>query len=104
MLLHEPGAFAHNRYYAKRLLIDSLDFAYNGVLETLTLNTDDPLITGRYDGSDAGAAIQAALNLHYNDHNGDDQIFDTTQRDSAYTYLDAGDDTATIPITGFQRR
>lgn len=30
---HEPGAFAHNRYYTKRLIYDSIDFIYNGALD-----------------------------------------------------------------------
>jgi hypothetical protein len=95
MLLHEPGAYAHNRYYAKRLLIDSLDFAFNGVLEALTPNGS------YYDDSDAGDAIIAAAAgaLTYNDHNGDPQVFSAAQRDSAYAYLDASS-----TLTGFQRR
>jgi hypothetical protein len=31
-LHHEPGAYAHNRYYAKRLIFDSIDWLDNGVL------------------------------------------------------------------------
>ena len=31
-LLHEPGAYAHNRKYAKRLIWDSIDWLDNGVL------------------------------------------------------------------------
>ncbi|MGA1862318.1 hypothetical protein OWM07_05500 [Deferribacter thermophilus] len=30
---HEPGAFAHNRYYAKRVIFDAIDFFDNGVLD-----------------------------------------------------------------------
>ncbi|BDV41924.1 cytochrome C [Geotalea uraniireducens] len=37
LLKHEPGAFAHNRTYAKRLIYDSLDYLQNGVL-TGTVN------------------------------------------------------------------
>lgn len=33
LLKNEPGAFAHNRYYAKRLIFDSLDFLDNGALD-----------------------------------------------------------------------
>ncbi len=32
-LHHEPGAYAHNRFYAKRLIFDSLDWLDNGVLD-----------------------------------------------------------------------
>lgn len=31
-LLHEPGAYAHNRLYAKRLIFDSIDWLDNGVM------------------------------------------------------------------------
>lgn len=30
---HDPGAFAHNRYYAKRVIFDAIDFFDNGVLD-----------------------------------------------------------------------
>lgn len=41
LLKNEPGAFAHNRYYAKRLIFDSLDYLDNGTLDgTITI---DPL-------------------------------------------------------------
>jgi hypothetical protein len=32
-LHHEPGAYAHNRYYAKRLIFDSIDWLDNGALD-----------------------------------------------------------------------
>ena len=32
LLIHDPGGYAHNRYYVKRLLWDSMDFITNGVL------------------------------------------------------------------------
>ncbi|MDF1578321.1 MAG: cytochrome c3 family protein [Desulfobulbales bacterium] len=38
-LHHEPGAYAHNRYYAKRLIFDSIDWLDNGVLDG-TVNID----------------------------------------------------------------
>lgn len=34
MLSHEPGAFAHNRYYTKRLIYDSIDRLDDGVLNS----------------------------------------------------------------------
>jgi hypothetical protein len=41
-LYHEPGAYAHNRYYAKRLIFDSIDWIDNGTLNgTITINVDD---------------------------------------------------------------
>lgn len=33
LLHHEPGAYAHNRVYTKRLIFDSIDFIDNGVLD-----------------------------------------------------------------------
>lgn len=39
-LHHEPGAYAHNRYYAKRLIYDSLDWLDNYVLdESVTIDS-----------------------------------------------------------------
>jgi hypothetical protein len=36
----EPGAFAHNRFYVKRLIFDSLDWLDNGVLDgTININS-----------------------------------------------------------------
>lgn len=32
-LHHEPGAYAHNRFYAKRLIYDSIDWLDNGALD-----------------------------------------------------------------------
>jgi len=32
-LHHEPGAYAHNRFYAKRLIFDSIDWVDNYVLD-----------------------------------------------------------------------
>lgn len=37
VLIHEPGGFAHNRYYIKRLLWDSIDFITNGTLGDLDM-------------------------------------------------------------------
>lgn len=33
LLEHDPGAYAHNRFYTKRLIFDSIDFLDNGVLD-----------------------------------------------------------------------
>ena len=32
LLKHEPGAFAHNRVYAKRLIFDSVDYLQHGAV------------------------------------------------------------------------
>jgi hypothetical protein len=40
-LYHEPGAYAHNRYYAKRLIFDSIDWIDNGALGgTIIIDVD----------------------------------------------------------------
>jgi hypothetical protein len=33
LLMHEPGGFAHNRYYVKRLIYDSIDWLDNGSMD-----------------------------------------------------------------------
>lgn len=33
LLYHEPGAYAHNRYYTKRLIFDSIDWLDNNNLD-----------------------------------------------------------------------
>jgi predicted CXXCH cytochrome family protein len=97
MLLHEPGGYAHNRYYAKRLIFDSIDFVYNGALEPLTL------VNGYYDGSDLAAALQHAVGLTYVDHDGVEQVYTQAQTDAVLAYLDRRPD-ATYPANpGVQR-
>ena len=43
LLQHEPGAYAHNMIYAKRLIYDSIDFLDNGVLDNSVPATLDML-------------------------------------------------------------
>lgn len=33
LLVHEPGAYAHNRYYSKRLIWDSIDWLDNNIID-----------------------------------------------------------------------
>lgn len=33
MVIHDPGAYAHNRFYTKRLIYDSIDWINNGILD-----------------------------------------------------------------------
>ena len=33
LLYHKPGAYAHNRYYTKRLIFDSIDWLDNNTLD-----------------------------------------------------------------------
>ncbi len=39
LLAHDPGGYAHNRYYVKRLLWDSIDFIEDGVLGNINMAT-----------------------------------------------------------------
>jgi hypothetical protein len=57
-LHHEPGAYAHNRFMAKRMLFDSIDWMDNGVLDG-TIPFDGTLTTWLYD--DTGAVTGTAL-------------------------------------------
>lgn len=42
-LHHEPGAFAHNRFYAKRLIFDSIDWLDDGKMDNkITIDADYP--------------------------------------------------------------
>jgi formate-dependent nitrite reductase cytochrome c552 subunit len=48
-LHHEPGAYAHNRYYAKRLIFDSIDWLSSGAAGARSLDgsiTLDPVLYG----------------------------------------------------------
>lgn len=44
-LHHEPGAYAHNRIYAKRLIFDSIDWLQNGAL-TGTIDVSAATVEG----------------------------------------------------------
>lgn len=63
-LLHEPGAFAHNSKYAKRLVFDSIYWCFNGDTTNMATGTIDLstgiLVTGGY--PDAAAWLQADTN------------------------------------------
>lgn len=39
LLAHDPGGYAHNRFYVKRLLWDSIDFIEDGQLGNLNMTT-----------------------------------------------------------------
>ena len=54
MLHHEPGAYAHNRYYTRKLLYDSIDWLDDNVLNNsvmLTLNALDGTVKTFKDGA-----------------------------------------------------
>ncbi|NIQ97178.1 MAG: hypothetical protein GWO11_01560 [Desulfuromonadales bacterium] len=66
MLEHEPGAYAHNRKYAKRLLFDSIDWVDNGILDGI-IDLSDPAYAEavawltHYSGDPATAITRAGL-------------------------------------------
>jgi hypothetical protein len=99
MLLHEPGGFAHNRYYVKRLIFDALDFVYNGKLETLTLTSDGLY----YQGSDVQAAINSVIGKTYADHAGALRTFTVADAATAIRYLDRRPDATYPAYPGMQR-
>jgi len=64
LLVHDPGAFAHNPTYTKRLVRDSLDYLTNGSVDrsrdlTATVNA---LLTNSTDRADASAFLLDAAN------------------------------------------
>jgi hypothetical protein len=56
LLQHDPGGYAHNRMYAKRLIFDAIDFIDNGVLDG-TINVTGDAAT-YLDGSATTAGVQ----------------------------------------------
>jgi len=46
LLIHDPGAYTHNRYYAKRLIYDSLDWMDNNILDDSSVAAVDALLAG----------------------------------------------------------
>jgi hypothetical protein len=59
---HDPGAFAHNRFYVKRLIFDSIDLLDNGLLDGSTGTAIDALVA-----ADALDAAEAELAKAYLD-------------------------------------
>ncbi|MCD6526149.1 MAG: hypothetical protein J7K75_04050 [Desulfuromonas sp.] len=56
-LHHEPGAYAHNRIYAKRLIFDSINWLQDGVLDgTIAINAAMYPEATAWLGADAGVA------------------------------------------------
>lgn len=57
LLIHDPGGYAHNRFYSKRLIWDSIDFIYDGVLNNDVAAAIDAQVTAtRLDSATATAA------------------------------------------------
>ena len=46
LLIHDPGGYAHNRFYAKRLIWDSIDFIDDGILNNSVPATLAARLTG----------------------------------------------------------
>lgn len=55
LLAHDPGGYAHNRYYVKRLLWDSIDFVTDGTLGNLDMTATIDSLTGLTDAQKAAA-------------------------------------------------
>lgn len=54
LLAHDPGGYAHNRYYSKRLIWDAIDFAYDGTLNNdVTTAIDAQVTAGRLTADNA---------------------------------------------------
>ena len=62
LLAHDPGAYAHNRNYAKKLIYDSLDYADNAAFDESVGAAIDALVT-----ADALAATEASFAKAYLD-------------------------------------
>lgn len=77
LLLHDPGGYAHDRFYAKRLIYDSIDFADDGLLN----NTTGATLTA------LGAANQATYGA---------DTFTAAEATAANTYLDGNTSTAGV--------
>ncbi len=45
LLIHDPGAYTHNRNYAKRLIWDSIDWADDETMNNSVMATVDALVT-----------------------------------------------------------
>ncbi|BEH09270.1 C-type polyheme cytochrome OmcC [Geobacter sulfurreducens subsp. ethanolicus] len=57
LLIHDPGGYAHNRFYSKRLIWDSIDFIFDGVLNNdVTAAIDAQVTAARLDSATATAA------------------------------------------------
>lgn len=57
LLIHDPGGYVHNRFYSKRLIWDSIDFIYDGVLNNdVTAAIDAQVAALRLDAAVAAAA------------------------------------------------
>ena len=79
MLYHDFGAFTHNRYYAKRLIYDSISWLYDNNIR-VTSN-----LAGYY--SDVEAAIQTNTLLTQAQKDlACDYLFSSTSKTSPYTY------------------
>lgn len=61
LLLHDPGGYAHNRVYAKRLIWDALDFIDDGLLNDTVVATIQALQTAGTLTVTQGTAAQAYL-------------------------------------------
>ncbi|MEW6429742.1 MAG: multiheme c-type cytochrome [Thermodesulfobacteriota bacterium] len=59
LLEHDPGSYAHNRYYTKRLIYDSLDFLDNGLFDGSVGNGIDTVAAANQVTHDGGTFTAA---------------------------------------------
>lgn len=61
LLAHDPGGYAHNRYYAKRLIWDSIDFISNGIIDNDVVAAIDAQVTAGTLSAEAATAAKTYL-------------------------------------------
>jgi hypothetical protein len=61
LLAHDPGGYAHNRIYAKRLIWDSIDFSSDGTLNNDVIAAIDAQVTAGRITSEVATAAKAYL-------------------------------------------
>jgi hypothetical protein len=109
LLVHEPGAYAHNKIYAYELIADSIDFLADGAVDGLGVPTS---VTATLNSSDFSAATTWAAPTHPSEttcsgcHAGVNTAFATSQhktREGKKTFYNdhIGDTGATELQKGF---
>jgi hypothetical protein len=106
LLYHDFGAFAHNRYYAKRLIYDSISWLFDNDYRTTTNTTlnNAPLNNAPIQYfSDVEAAIQNST-LLTTQQKIDACTYLFTTKDNLYTTYSAGSDLNMRPGTSLPDR
>ncbi len=61
LLIHDPGGYAHNRFYSKRLMWDSIDFMFDSILNNDVPAAIDAQVTAGRLTAEVAAAAKAYL-------------------------------------------